>query len=217
MKVGTRPSPLAIRQLDEIREIFPRVNFEVVIIPTLGDKDKITPLAEVATADFFTREIDQALLAGKIDVALHSSKDLPEKLSDGLKVVLETKSISPWDALVSKNRLKLNQLLYAGKVGASSQRRKEQIRALRPDLILVDVRGNIGERLALIDAGKIEALVVAHAALIRLGFEHLISEVFSGDNFITSPKQGCLALVTREDRWEKVRSILSAPGPVTGN
>ncbi len=217
LRVGTRPSALAIKQTDELKKIFPGVNFEVVIISTLGDKDKITPLSNVEGSDFFTREIDHALLKGEIDVALHSSKDLPDKLSVGLRVVLETESISPFDALVSKGKLKLSELLYASRVGTSSQRRKDQIRRLRQDLVLVDVRGNIGERLGLIDAGKIDALVVAHAALIRLGLEHRISEVFSGDDCTAHPKQGSLALVTREDKWQEVKFILSAQALVTGN
>jgi len=200
-----------------LKKIFPWVSFSVVTIPTTGDKDKITPLASVEGADFFTREIDEALLRGEIDIALHSSKDLPDKLNGGLRVVLETKSISPFDALVSRGRLKLSRLPFSTRVGASSRRRKEQIRAIRQDLVIVDVRGNIGERLALIDAGKIDALVVAHAALIRLGLEHMISEVFNGGNFTTHPKQGSLTLVTREDKWQEVRSILSAQAPVIGS
>lgn len=217
LRVGTRPSPLAIKQVDELKRMFPWVNFEVVIISTLGDKDKITPLTGMEGSDFFTREIDQALLEGQIDVALHSSKDLPDKLSGGLRVVLETESISQFDALVSKGGFKLSELPHASRVGTSSQRRKEQIRVLRQDLEFVDVRGNIGERLGLIDAGKIDALVVAHAAIIRLELEHMISEVFSGNDFIVHPKQGSLALVAREDKWQKVKSILSARAPVTGN
>jgi hydroxymethylbilane synthase len=217
LRVGTRPSPLAIKQTDELKKLFPLVNFEVVIISTLGDKNKITPLPSVEGSDFFTREIDQALFEREIDIALHSSKDLPDKLNDGLRVVLETKSISPFDVLVSKGKLKLKDLPYASRVGTSSRRRKNQIRALRQDLMIVDVRGNIGERLALIDAGKIDALVVAHAAIIRLGLEHMISEVFNGDDFIAHPKQGSLTLVTREDKWQEVKSILSAQAPVIGN
>ena len=217
LRVGTRPSPLAIKQADELKKLFPWVNFEVVIISTLGDKNKITPLPSVEGSDFFTREIDQALLEREIDIALHSSKDLPDKLNDGLRVVLETKSISPFDVLASKGKLKLKDLPYASRVGTSSRRRKDQIRALRQDLMIVDVRGNIGERLALIDAGKIDALVVAHAAIIRLGLEHMISEVFNGDNFTAHPKQGSLTLVSREDKWQEVKSILSAQAPVIGN
>lgn len=217
LRAGTRPSPLAIKQVDELKKIFPWVNFEMVVISTIGDKDKITPLAKIEGGDFFTKEIDEALLNGKIDIALHSSKDLPDKLNDALKVVLETKSISPFDVLVSRGKLKLSELPRASRVGTSSQRRKDQLRALRQDLVLVDVRGNIGERLGLIDARKIDALVVAQAALIRLELEHIISEVFNEGNFIAHPKQGSLAIVTREDKWQEVKSILSAQAPVTGN
>jgi hydroxymethylbilane synthase len=88
---------------------------------------------------------------------------------------------------------------------------------LRQDLVLVDIRGNIEERLALIDKGKIDALVVAHAALIRLGLEDMVSEVFKGDNFIVHPKQGSLTLVAREDKWKEARSILSAQAQAIGS
>jgi hydroxymethylbilane synthase len=217
LRVGTRPSPLAISQVDELKGMFPKVNFEVVIISTLGDLDKVTSFAGVEGSDFFTKEIDHALLSGKVDIALHSSKDLPDKLNDRLRVVLETKSISPLDALVSRGRLKLKDLPSASRVGTSSRRRKEQIRALRQDLVSVDVRGNIGERLGLIDAGKIDALIVAQAAMIRLRLEHMICEVFSADVFPVHPKQGSLVLVSREDKWQAVKSILSAPVPETGS
>lgn len=217
LRVGTRPSPLAIKQVDELKKMFPWVNLETVIISTIGDKDKITSLINVEGSDFFTKEIDQALLSGEIDVALHSSKDLPEQLTQGLKIIIETKPISPFDALVSKGRLKLLELPYASRVGTSSQRRRVHVHLLRKDLILVDIRGNIEERLNLIDTGKIDALVVAHAALIRLGLEHMIAEVFSVDNFVASPKQGSLTLVTMEDRWQQVRSILSEQAQATGN
>ena len=217
LRVGTRPSPLAIKQIDELKRLFPMIDFEMVAISTQGDKDKITPLIQVEGDDFFTKEIDQALLKGEIDIALHSSKDLPDKLNAELKVVLETKSISSLDALVSKDRLKLMDLPYAARVGTSSERRKYQIRVLRQDLTLVDVRGNIGERLNLIEAGRIDALVVAQAALIRLGLTHMISEIFKADSFTTHPKQGSLALVIREDQWQKVRSILLEQAPEIGN
>ncbi len=217
LRIGTRPSPLAIKQADELKRLFPKVNFEVVVISTKGDKDKITPLTKVEGSDFFTSEIDSALLRGEIDLALHSRKDLPDKLSEGLRIALETESISPYDALVSGGGLKLKDLPYASRVGTSSQRRKEQIYTLREDLVLVDVRGDIGERLNLIDTGKIDALVVAHAALIRLGLEDRISEIFNTDNFLAHPKQGKLALIVKEDRWQEVRYILSVQGPETGN
>jgi len=217
LRVGTRPSPLAIKQFDEIQGVFPGVIFEKKIIYTLGDKDKLTPISALEGSDFFTREIDEALLRGEIDLGLHSSKDLPEKLRDGLKIIFETKSISPFDALVSKENVKLKDLPYAARVGTSSSRRKEQVKSVRGDLILVDVRGNIEERLNLINAGRIDALVIAHAALIRLGLAHLATEIFTENRLKAHPKQGILALVSREDRCKEVRFILSEQAQATGN
>lgn len=202
IKIGVRPSLLALKQAQEamsvLKKIYPGATFEVCKIHTPGDRDKATPLSEVDVQDFFTRDIDEALLAGRIDVAVHSSKDLSDVLADGLELLYETSPLSPYDALVSKNRLKLKDLPPASRIGLSSLRRSSGIKRLRPDLKIVDIRGNIKERLALIDKGVIDALVVAHAALIRLKLEHRISEIFSLDIFNTHPKQGCLAIVARE-------------------
>lgn len=197
LKLGTRPSPLALKQAEEVRKIFANLEFEIIPVPTTGDKDKITPLDAVPSHDFFTWEIDQALLAGEIDLAVHSSKDLPDILAKGLAVVFETPTISPYDALVSKDKLKLTQLAQGSRIGLSSQRRKGQIKSLRPDLEIVDIRGNIEERIALVAQDKIDALIVAHAALLRLGLQNELSEIFSLDVFPTHPKQGRLAVVTR--------------------
>jgi len=199
LKIGIRPSSLAQAQAEEIKKIFPGLGFEVISIYTTGDKDKITPLDKVEDADFFTREIDNALLAGEIDIAVHSSKDLADILPTGLAVIFETESLSPYDALVSRDNLKLKDLARDTRVGVSSQRRKELLKNLRGDLLLTDIRGNIEERLALIDKRKIDALVVAYAALIRLGLEEKAAEIFSLDVFPVHPKQGRLALVVRAD------------------
>ena len=217
LKVGTRPSPLALKQVKEIQKILPDINLEVVVIDALGDIDKITPISEVEGSDFFTRELDLALLAGKIDLAIHSSKDLPDILPYGLRVVLETESLSPDDALVSIGNHKFMDLPTGSKIGSSSLRRKSQIRSLRPDLEIVDIRGTINERLDLLDIGKCDALVVAHAALIRLGLEERIAEILPQYIFKTHPKQGSLSVLVRGDRWEELRSILSAQAPVIGS
>ena len=201
IRIGVRPSPLAIRQADEalrfLKVMYPKTTFVLQTILTRGDKDKVTPLSEVKEADFFTREIDEALLAGRIDMAVHSSKDLAEILPQGLKVLFETKSISRFDVLVSKSSHKLTELVLGSRIGISSQRRRNDLKVLRDDLEIVDVRGNIEERLALIDTGKIDALILAHAALIRLGLEEKIAEIFPLDIFRTHPKQGSLSLVVR--------------------
>ncbi len=217
LKLGTRPSPLALRQVEEIKSLFPQLNFEVLRINTQGDKDKVIALSQVEGSDFFTREIDAALLSGAIDLGLHSAKDLPTALPEGLAVLFETPSISPYDALVSKGKLKLKNLAQGARVGTSSQRRKFELYTLRKDLISVEVRGNIQERLSLIDKGKIDALIVAHAALIRLGLEEEIAEIFSLDVFNTHPKQGSLSLVARSRECVRLKSILSAQAPAIGS
>jgi len=217
LKVGSRSSPLALKQVKEIQEFIPSVQLVVIPIETQGDKDKFTPLSEVENSDFFTREIDLALLRGDIDIAIHSSKDLPDVLPEGLKVIFETKSLSPFDVLVAKGNLKLKDLPLGARVGASSIRRKSQILSFRRDLKIVDIRGNIQERLNLISENKIDALIVAHAALIRLGLEDKITEILNPVEFPTHPKQGRLAIVVKENRCQEVRFILSELDQVTGN
>lgn len=221
VRIGSRPSPLALRQAREaavlLQKIYPGAVFKIVRILTAGDKDKLTPLSEVEGGDFFTREIDQALLKGEIDFGIHSSKDLPQVLPKGLSVALETSSLSPYDALVSKGDLKFKELPPGYRIGVSSQRRKEQIRDLRGDLVIVDVRGNIEERLGMLDTGSIDALIIAHAALLRLGLEYRIAEVLPLEIFPTHPKQGSLSLVAREEICAKVKFILSEQARATGN
>ncbi|MCM8756831.1 MAG: hydroxymethylbilane synthase [Candidatus Omnitrophica bacterium] len=150
-RIGTRRSPLALKQVEEIvnslRKFYPEFSYEVIGIDTQGDKDKITPISEIEGTDFFTKEIEEALLRGEIDFAVHSSKDLPDKIPEGLTISAITKSIDPYDALVSKNGLKINELPKGSKIGVSSQRRKTQLKRYREDFKIVDIRGNIEERL----------------------------------------------------------------------
>jgi len=208
---------LALRQVEEVRRLFPHVAFEVKTYRTLGDRDRVTPLSDVEGTDFFTREIDEALLRGEIDIALHSSKDFPEVVPCGLNVILETAPLSKNDCLVAKNNFLLKDLPPKSRIGTSSRRRKEQIRFMRPDLTVVDIRGNIEERLTLLDSGKLDALIVAHAALIRLGLEGRVSEVFHLKDFPTHPKQGRLSLAINKERWQELKFILSEQAPAIRN
>jgi len=215
--MGSRPSPLALKQAEEIKGFFPFVRFKVIPIETRGDRDKKTLLSDVEGSDFFTKEIDEALLSAKIDIGVHSAKDLPEILPNGLAVILETPSVSLHDALISKGNLKLSQLPKNSRIGLSSVRRKSQIQKLRKDLRIVDIRGTIEERVALLDAGSVEALVIAQAALIRLGLEARAAEIFPLDVLKAHPKQGRLSLVAREEDCQRLRFILSAQARATGN
>ncbi len=202
INIGIRPSPLALKQAIEaigiLEKKYPAATFSILRIATHGDRDKATPLSEVAEPDFFTKDIDVALLQGEIDFGVHSAKDLPDALSEGLELYVQTPSISPFDCLVSRASGKFKDLPSGFRIGVSSRRRKDDIRALRGDLVVVDVRGNIEERFVLIDNGTIDALIVAQAALIRLGLENRIVEVFGLDVFRTHPKQGCLAIVRKK-------------------
>lgn len=201
IRIGTRPSPLALAQAREAVEIlknmYPSATYNVNKILTTGDIDKTTPISEVEGTDFFTRQLDEALLEGRIDVAVHSAKDLPDPLPEGLEIAVETPSISRNDALVSNSGAGFFELPENSRIGASSLRRKEEIRILRKDLKIVDVRGDIIHRLSLIEAGLIDALVVAHAALMRLGLENRAAEILPLNLFETHPKQGSLSLVMR--------------------
>lgn len=201
VRIGTRKSPLALKQVDEVLGllagrgvVFP---FEIVGMDTPGDHDKVTPISEVDGSDFFTRELDEALLRGEIDCAVHSAKDLPAEIPAGLEIAVVTRSIDPSDALVSRGGAGFAELPSGARVGVSSRRRKDQVLELRPDLRALDIRGTIGERLHKLREGKYDALVIASAALVRLGLEGLISERLDPAFFAPHPMQGRLAVAVR--------------------
>jgi hydroxymethylbilane synthase len=204
LRIGTRPSRLAIKQVEEISALLPGLLFKVITIKTKGDKDKATPLAALEGTDFFTHEIEEALLAGWIDLGIHSAKDLEEAPPGGLMIAATTTSISPHDCLVSgPGRGKtLKTLIQGSTVGTSSIKRREAIQKFRKDLIIKDIRGDIDERLEQLDRGDFDAIIVAHAALIRLGYEARISEIISEYIIEPHPLQGKLAIQIRRDRTD---------------
>lgn len=194
LRVGSRPSQLALRQVEEIAGFFPNLKFEIITIETKGDKDKTTPLVFKEGSNFFTDEIHQALLKGEIDLAVHSAKDLEQDIPQGLTIAARTKSISPFDCLVSRNKKKISELAQRSIIGTSSRKRKEAILSFRPDLLTCDIRGNIEQRLAQLDQGKFDAVIIAEAALIRLGLSFRITEVLPASKFKPHPLQGRLAI-----------------------
>lgn len=204
-KAGTRTSPLALKQVEEVLEslgrFYPTFKAKIVRINTSGDKDRDTPISEIEGSDFFTREIDQALLKREIDFAIHSAKDLPDEITKGLKVAAITASIDSRDVLVSKGNLELSELPIGAKIGTSSIRRKSQLKAYRDDFEIIDIRGNIGERLKILDNSDLDAILIAAAGLIRLGLERKITQRLSFDIMQPHPYQGALAVIIRgEDR-----------------
>lgn len=209
IRIGTRASRLALEQVNEVVRRFGIGEHEIVVYDTSGDIDKDTPIAEVEGTDFFTDRIERALLKKEIDLAVHSAKDLPDRIPEGLMIVATTESIDKDDVLVSKGNLKLSELPAGAKVGTSSRRRKESLLMLRSDLKLIDLRGNIEERMEKLNRGEYDAIVIAAAGLIRLGLEHRIAERLP---FEAAPGQGALALeIRKEDKelcvWIKERFI----------
>lgn len=206
ISIGTRGSPLALKQVDEVitlfKEAHSELNFDIIKIETVGDKNKTKPLEKLEGTDFFTREIEKALLNGDIDLAVHSAKDMPDRLPPGLGIAAILKSIDPYDVLVSKNNLKLEELPLGAKIGTSSLRRKSQLRAFREDFQIFDLRGNIEERLKKLKESNLDAIVIAAAGLIRLGLENKITQKLSVDILKPHPLQGCLAIEIRTSDTE---------------
>lgn len=198
LRVGSRGSPLALSQVKEIFNLLTREGRKVLytsqIFKTAGDLDKTTSLLTSPADNFFTNVIDQALLKGEIDVGIHSAKDLPQVLPAGLKIFALTKPLDETDALVAK--AKLSQLPAGSRIGTSSLLRKQEILKINPQVKIVDIRGTIEERLALLEKGQFEGVVMATCALKRLGLQKKITEILPWEG---TALQGQLAVVGREE------------------
>lgn len=201
--VGARQSPLSQAQVNELKmelwETHSGVDLEVVSVETTGDKDLKTSLRGVDKTDFFTRELDAMVLKGECRIAVHSAKDLPEPLPKGLSVIAITEGIDPSDALVMREGEGIDTLSSGAVIATSSGRREDAVRELRSDVTFVDLRGTIHQRLELLEKGEADGVVVAEAALIRLGLTHLNRVQLPGE---TAPYQGRLAVVGQEDDEE---------------
>lgn len=202
VSVGARSSRLSKAQVEEVRQemsaYIPHIGFTPTWIVTLGDVDKTTPLWK-ASRDFFTREIDRMLLQGHFRIAIHSAKDLPHPIPEDLTVVAITHGVDPRDSLVMNDGVTLDTLPHQAKVGTSSKRREQHILSLRKDLVMVDIRGTIDERLSLLQEKQVDALVMAEAALIRLKLTHLSRLIL---DLSTEPFQGQIAVVALSDDTE---------------
>lgn len=200
IKIASRSSPLALAQIEEIiRDLKAQgraFNYEILKFETAGDKDKTTPLTD-SRDDFFTDAIDQALLDGKAAIAIHSAKDLPQNLHEGLKIFALTQGLDDKDAWVG--RVHWKDLPPKARVGTSSVLRQKQILQMRPDVFIVNVRGTINERLQLIKEGKVDGIVAASCALKRLKLEGEIKDIFPWEGM---PLQGQLAVVGRRGDHE---------------
>lgn len=205
LSVGARPSPLAQIQVEEVvqelKAMYSDRTFAIqsITIPTQGDLDLETSLRSLDKTSFFTREIDAALLLGRVRLAIHSAKDLPDPLPSGLKLICLTQGLDPSDSLVVRGGMSLKELPPGSRIGTSSLRREVAVLRLRPDCVMVDIRGTIGERLQKLERGSIDGLVIAEAALLRLGLTSL-HRIRLPDCY--TPLQGQLAVVAREQDLE---------------
>ena len=190
--VGTRGSRLALAQtglvVDALRAAHPDARFEVREITTQGDRDT-KPLSEIGGQGVFTKAIEDALLRNEIDIAVHSMKDLPPRLTDGLTIAAVPKRGDPRDALVTNDGRKLADLPPGARIGTGSARRAVQLKALRPDVEPVEIRGNVDTRIRKVDEGQYDAIVVAMAGLERLGLAAArVAGVFDRrDGAVTGP------------------------------
>lgn len=205
IRMGVRPSLLAVKQAEEIQNLIPAIHFKTILIETQGDKDKKTPFSTIEGSDFFTWEIEEALLSSRIDTAVHSAKDLEENTPPQLTIAAITASISPYECLVSFGNRRLDDLPYGAKIGTSSSKRKEALLRYRADLRVCGIRGTIEERLRQFDEGKFDAIIMAHAALIRLGLEERIAQIIPVAIIEPHPLQGALAIQVRARDRDLIR------------
>jgi len=201
LKIATRQSPLALWQAEYIRarlqELHPDLTVELVKFVTQGDKILDTPLAKIGGKGLFVKELEAALLDGRADLAVHSMKDVPMALPEGLTLAVICEREDPLDAFVSNQFEKFADLPQGAKVGTSSLRRKSQILKQRPDLQIIDLRGNVGTRLAKLDDGQYDAIILASAGLKRLGLSERIRHCLTPDISLPAVGQGALGLECR--------------------
>ena len=201
IKIGSRASRLALWQAEfvaaELKKFFPELEIEIVKVHTTGDKILDAPLAKIGGKGLFTKELELQMAAGKIDLAVHSLKDVPTVLPEGFEIAAITRRAQPFDAFISNKFSTFDALPKNSIVGTSSLRRAAQILSLRPDLQIKNLRGNVETRLRKLDSGEFDAIILAAAGLERLGYSsrigHLLTEI------IPAAGQGALAVETLDD------------------
>lgn len=212
IRIGTRGSPLALWQANHVAEQLRAVaadgSVELVVIQTQGDQIQNQPLAQIGGDGLFTKAIQDALLAGNADVAVHSLKDLPTIPIAGLTLATVPPRASTRDAFISSKYFRFDDLPKGARVATGSMRRKAQILHRRPDLNLIDIRGNIDTRLRKLRDLELDGLILAEAGLERLGLRHVITELLDQDWMLPAVGQGALGLECRSDD-AKVRKLLA--------
>ncbi len=209
IRIGTRASPLAQWQAnwvaDRLRAL--GTDVELVAITTAGDRDRLGPIGAIGTTGVFTKEIQRAILDNRVDLAVHSLKDLPTETVEMLTLAAVPPRESTGDVLLSRDRLPFDRLPPGAKVGTGSLRRQSQLLHVRPDLQLKDVRGNVETRVAKLRGGEFDALVLAEAGLKRLGLAAEITEILPTSIILPAVGQGALGLETRADDAATISSV----------
>ncbi len=206
LKIATRKSPLALWQAnfvkDRLEALHPDLQVELVPMSTQGDKILDTPLAKVGGKGLFVKELETAMLEGRADIAVHSMKDVPVEFPDGLGLHTICEREDPRDAFVSNHFNQIDELPQGAVVGTSSLRRQCQLRAARPDLVIRDLRGNVNTRLAKLDAGEYDAIILAAAGLKRLEMAHRIAAFIEPEQSLPANGQGAVGIECRLDDHE---------------
>jgi len=219
LKIATRQSPLALWQAEHIKArllaAHADLEVELVTFVTQGDRILDTPLAKIGGKGLFVKELENALLDGRADLAVHSMKDVPMELPEGLCLPVTCTREDPTDAFVSNQYMSLGQLPQGARLGTSSLRRRCQMQALRPDLQVIDLRGNVGTRLGKLDAGEYDAIILASAGLKRLGLAERIRESLAPELSLPAVGQGALGLECRVDDVETRARIACLLDPET--
>ena len=210
LRIGTRASQLALWQANwtkaELEKRYPGIQVELVKIKTMGDKILDVPLAQVGGKGLFVKEIEEAMLRGEIDLAVHSMKDVPTDFPEGLGLVVTTEREDPRDALISDG-IKFSELRQGARIGTSALRRQAQLLKVRPDLEMVIIRGNVETRIKKLKEDKLDAVILAAAGLNRLGFNDVVTELLSADFSIPAIGQGALGLECRLDDSATIEAI----------
>jgi len=199
LRIGSRGSQLALWQANHISALLRARGHEVEleIIKTTGDKITDVALAKVGTKGMFTKEIEEALAEGRVDLAVHSLKDLPTELSPGFEIAAITKRENPCDVFCSRKYASIDELPHGARVGTSSLRRQAQLKAVRPDLEIYPLRGNVDTRLRKLEAGEYDAIILAAAGLNRLGKTELVKQIIPASLMCPAAGQGALGIEIR--------------------
>lgn len=210
LRIGTRASQLALWQANwtksELEARYPGIQVELVKIKTMGDKILDVPLAQVGGKGLFVKEIEEAMLRGEIDLAVHSMKDVPTEFPEGLGLVVTTKREDPRDAFIS-DKVRFSELRQGARIGTSALRRQAQLLKARPDLEMVIIRGNVETRIRKLKEDNLDAVILAAAGLNRLGFTDVVTELLDTDFSIPAIGQGALGLECRLDDSATIEAL----------